>query len=59
MTHDGRLKTSISSRHFGQEIEPIRVEDLKFARQRRGLCGRLVLFIGAVLCSRCSRRSCR
>ena len=28
MTHDGRLKTSISNRHFGQEIERIRVEDL-------------------------------
>jgi hypothetical protein len=36
MTPDGRLKPSISNRHFGQEIERIRVEDLKFARQRRG-----------------------
>ena len=36
MTHDGRLKPSMSNRHFGQEIERIRVEDLKFARQRRG-----------------------
>jgi hypothetical protein len=26
----------MSNRHFGQEIERIRVEDLKFPRQRRG-----------------------
>src|ERR1700758_5100237 len=35
MTHDGILKPAISNRHFGQEVERIRVEDLKFARQRR------------------------